>query len=135
MKYEKKISVGAFAKKGIDYKDGDILTVANEGKKIQGQFGEQDVFLVKLVNGEEKNLTFNQTTLNNMIDAFGVESVQWVGKQAKVWLILQNVQGKMVKVTYLSHPSAEITDDGAFVIAGKQTEPKGETVSADEIPF
>ena len=134
MKYQKHVSVGAFAKKGEDFKDGDLLTIANEGKKVIGQYGEQDVFLVKLPKGDEKNMTFNQTSLNNMIDAFGDDSISWVGKQVKVWLILQNVQGKMTKVAYLSHPNATITDDGSFVIPGKEAEVKTE-INPDDIPF
>jgi hypothetical protein len=119
-----------------------LLTISNEGKKVEGTFGMQDVFLVKLPNGEEKNLTFNQTTINNMVDAFGAESVQWVGKQVKVWLILQSVSGKMLKVTYLSHPDAVINDDGGFSIPGKQAEapvkPAGypaEEIDPNDIPF
>lgn len=112
-KYTKKVSVGAYAKKGEDYKDGDIVVIANEGQQVDGTFGVQDVFLVKLPNGEEKNMTFNQTSINNMIDAYGEDSLAWVGKQAKVWLILQSVSGKMLKVTYLTHPLAEIIEDGA----------------------
>jgi hypothetical protein len=133
--YTKKISLGAFAKKGVDYTDKDLLTIANGGKQVVGQFGEQDVFLVKLPKGEEKNLTFNQTSINNCIDAYGADSVQWVGKQVRVWLILQNVQGKMVKVTYLSHPDATITDDGNFIIPGKETQPPVKTTGEDGIPY
>jgi hypothetical protein len=118
--YKKRISLGAFAKKGEDIKDGDIITIANEGKQIEGQFGTQDIFLIKLVDGQEKNFSFNSTSMNNMIDVFGEDSKNWIGKQVKVWAILSNVQGKMIKVYYLSHPEAEITDDGEFVIPGKK---------------
>ena len=142
MLYKKQVSVGAFAKKNEDYKDGDLLTIANEGKQVEGQFGVQDVFLVKLPKGDEKNLTFNQTSINNIIDAYGPDSKQWVGKQVKVWLILQSVSGKMLKVTYLSHPKAEIveTPQGfVFTIPGnKPVAPEGypaETINPDEIPF
>lgn len=133
MIYEKKVSVGQFAKKGIDYKDGDLITIANEGKEVTGNFGPQDVFLVKLTNGEEKNLNFNQTSINNMIDAFGKDSKTWIGKVAKVWLIRSNVQGKMVQVTYLSHPDAAINEDGDFVLPTNQT--NGEEPRPEDIPF
>lgn len=137
MKYQKRVSVGQFAKKDEDYKDGDIVTIANEGKKFEGQWGEQDVFLVKFKTGE-KNLTFNRTTLNNLIDAYGDESKSWVGKEAKIWLILQNVQGKMVRVTYLSHPDATIDEDGQFTLP-KSTKTsrtqEGEIIDTNDIPF
>ena len=131
--YKKQISVGAFAKKDVDYRNGDMVTILNEGKKIQGNFGEQDVFLVKLPNGEEKNMNLNQTSINGLIDAFGEDSAGWIGKEVKVHLITQNVAGKFVKVTYLSHPDAELTENG-FVMPGKQFE-AGEEINPDDIPF
>ena len=120
--YNKKVSVGQFARKGEDYKDGDIVTISNEGKQIEGKFGLQDVFMVKLVNGTEKNITFNQTTINALIDAYTSDSKNWVGKEARIWLILQNVQGKMTKVTYLTHPKADIDEDGNFTIPNHSVE-------------
>ena len=112
MKYTKRVSVGAFAKKKVDINNLDVITIANEGKKVEGQFGEQDVFLVKLVNGEEKNINVNQTSLNGLIDVFGDDSLNWIGKQVKVWLIKQNVAGKFVDVLYISHPDADLTESG-----------------------
>jgi len=130
MKYEKKVSVGAFLKKGIDFKDGDLIEIMNEGKKVVGQYGEQDVFVIKTEKGAEGNITFNQTSINNMIDAYGGESSEWIGKKAKVFGIMSNVQGKMTKVYYFAHPLAEIGDTGDFVIPGKEKD------DADEdIPF
>ena len=120
--YTKKVSVGQFARKGEDYKDGDIVTISNEGKQIEGKFGLQDVFMVKLVNGTEKNITFNQTTINALIDAYTSDSKNWVGKEARIWLILQNVQGKMTKVTYLTTAKADIDEDGNFTIPNHSVE-------------
>lgn len=136
--YQKRVSVGAFAKKGVDVKDGDLITVANEGKQVVGQFGEQDVFLVKLANGEEKNLNFNQTSINNLVDAFGEDGKNWVGKQVKVWLIRSNVQGKIIPVLYVSHPSATIDDDGNFQWSKPNASVKpgdANYVDPDKIPF
>jgi hypothetical protein len=131
--YKKKISVGKFAKKGEDYRDGDILIVLNEGKKIEGQYGEQDVFMMRFPSGEDKNLTFNQTSLNNLVDAFGPESSQWVDKKVKVWLVLQNVQGKMTKVTYLSAPDWKLNDvEGELFVAPGTTK---EISRPEDIPF
>ena len=110
-----------FLKKGVDFKDGDFIEIANEGKQIEGQFGTQDVFLVKLSDGREGNVGFNQTTLNNLIDGYGKNSVNWIGKQVKVWAILSNVQGKMIKVYYFLCPETILDEvSGEFVL------PKGE---------
>lgn len=126
MEYQKKVSVGQFAKKGEDYKDGDIVTIRDEGKQVEGQYGIQNVFSVKLANGDEKNMSLNQTSINNLIDAYGSNSKNWVDKKVKVWLILQSVSGKMVKVTYLSHPNAEISEDGDFSISNAHRDPAAE---------
>jgi len=144
--YKKRVSLGAFAKKGEEIKDGDIITIANEGKQIEGQFGSQDIFLIKLVDGQERNFSLNSTSMNNMIDAFGEDSKNWIGKQVKVWAILSNVQGKMIKVYYVSHLDAEIMDSGEFRIPGKTTAKEvkdedipviqeGEDVNIEDIPF
>ncbi len=110
-----------FAKKGEDIKDGDIIQIANEGKKQEGKFGMQDIFLVKLTNGEEKNLSLNSTSLNNMIDAFGEDSMDWIGKDVKVWFIRMMVAGSMKQVLFLSHPDSKFSDEhGVFVTEGKQ---------------
>ena len=133
MIYKKKVSVGQFAKKDVDYKNGDKVTVANEGKQVEGEWGMRDVFLVKLPNGEEKNITFNQTSMNGLIDAYGADSKLWIGKELTIHLITQNVSGKFIKVTYLSHPEAELTETG-FVLPSNLVSPDGEIDPAD-IPF
>ena len=46
--YTKRESLGQWLKKGEDFKDGDTVQIANEGKQTEGQFGTQDVFLIKL---------------------------------------------------------------------------------------
>lgn len=117
--YKRKVSVGAFLKKGEDFKENDIIEVANEGKEIEGQFGMQNIFMIK-VNGKEGNVSFNQTTINNLIDGYGENSTNWIGKKAKVWGILSNVQGKMKKVYYFLHPETELDEKtGQFIVPGK----------------
>lgn len=127
MKYTKHVSVGEFAKKGVDINNNDLITIANEGKQVQSTFDPektQDVFLVKLINGEEKNINVNKTSLNGLIDAFGDESINWVGKQVKVWIIKSNVAGKFVDVLYISHPMAQLTTEGFVLPQPKSIVPK-----------
>jgi hypothetical protein len=131
--YKKRVSVGAFLKKGTDFKDGDIVEIANEGKQTEGQFGVQDIFLIKLADGREGNVSFNQTSLNNLIDGYGENSINWIGKGVKVISILSNVQGKMLKVYYFLHPDAELDErTGQFLIKGKKELPDG--VNEEDIP-
>ena len=118
MIYKKKISLGAFLKKGEDFKENDIIEIASEGKEVEGQFGMQNIFMIK-VKDKEGNISFNQTTINNLIDGYGENSINWIGKKAKVWEILSNVQGKMKKVYYFLHPETELDDKtGQFIIPG-----------------
>ena len=47
MKYTKQVSVGSFLTKGEDFKEGDLIEVASEGKQVDGKYGMQDLFMVK----------------------------------------------------------------------------------------
>lgn len=121
MKFVKKVSVGAFFKKGEDYKDGDLVTIANEGKEIEGKFGTQNIFMIKLPDGREGNASFNSTTINNLVDAYGEESIKWIGKQVKVTTMRQNVQGKIINIYYFFTPNTEFDETtGQFVIKEKK---------------
>lgn len=146
---KKKISVdGEFAKINEDIKDGDIIKILDEGKKIEGKFGEQVVFKVETGNGE-KILSFNQTTKNNLIDYLGEDTSKWVDKEVKAWVMKVSVSGKMRNAVYLSNPKAEMTEDGFIVpydeskkddkVVEPQTEPKAldadEITSPDDLPF
>lgn len=112
--YKKRVSVGSFLKKGEDFKENDLLIVMSEGKQVEGQYGMQDIFMVKMLDGTEGNVSFNSTSMNNLIDAFGEDSKNWLGKKVKVWAIMSNIQGKMIRVYYFSHPDAVLTGEGAF---------------------
>lgn len=129
--YQKRVGVGSFLKKGSDFKDGDLLEIANEGKDSEGEYGTQHLFLVK-ANGKEGNVSFNQTTINGLIDAYGADSLKWIGKQVKATKIKQNVAGKFVDVWYFSHPEAELTETG-FVMPNAPREDIP-VVEEEEIP-
>ena len=131
--YEKRVSVGAFLKKGTDFKDNDLLEIGNEGKEVPGEFGTQDVFLVKLATGKEGNIGFNQTSINGLVDAFGPDAVNWIGKKVKAVKVKQNVAGKFIDVWYFAHPEAELTENG-FVLPAQKDKveyPDGEVNPAD----
>jgi hypothetical protein len=117
MKFTKKESIGSFLKKGDDIKNGDTLIILDEGKKIEGEYGLQNVFTVKTVDGKEGNVTFNQTSINNLIDGYGDDSKEWINKDIKTEVIKQNVQGKLTNVYYFLHPKAELNEKtGLFEI-------------------
>jgi len=129
--------MGQFAKKGVDINQDDIITIRNEGKKLEGEFGVRDIFLVGLPSGEEKNISFNKTSINNMVDAYGEESSDWVGKKAKVWFVMMSVAGKMRQVLFLAHPDATIDPTtGEFVIVEQLDKSKvGKKIRKEDIPI
>lgn len=104
MQIKKTLSLGQFAKAGEDFKDGDILQILDEGKEVEGDYGVRTVFQIRLPNGESKNLTFNRTSLNHLVDSYGEETRDWKGKEAKAWVLNQMVSGKMRRVVYLTAP-------------------------------
>lgn len=138
--FKKQTSSGPFLKKGEDIKQGDLVEIASEGRQEQGEYGTQNIFLIKTAS-KEGNMSLNQTTINALVDAYGEDSKAWIGKQAKVTAIKQMVAGKLMNVFYLSHPDAEISDDGVFYIPGAQKEQKSaiptdeERINPDDIPF
>lgn len=139
--FKKKQSSGPFLKKGEDIKQGDLVEIASEGRQEQGEYGTQNIFLIKTAS-KEGNMSLNQTTINALVDAYGEDSKAWIGKQAKVTAIKQMVAGKLMNVFYLSHPDAEMSDDGVFYIPNTQTSTKKsaipddeDRVNPEEIPF
>ena len=112
MKVQKKTFLGGkFAQVGEDINQGDILEILDEGRKVPSQWGERDVFKVLTLNGD-RILTFNSTSMNYLIEVFGDETKNWIGKKVKVWLIKSNVGGKIRDVVYLTHPTWVETSDG-----------------------
>jgi len=112
MRVQKKTFLGGkFARIREDINQGDILEILDEGRKVPSQWGERAVFKVLTLNGD-RILTFNSTSMNYLIDVFGNETKNWIGKKVKVWLIKSNVGGKMRDVVYLTHPAWVETRDG-----------------------
>ncbi len=94
---------GEFAKKGEDINDGDTVTIKSEGEWIDGQFGLQFVIKVDTKNGE-KNVNFNQTTINILHDEFGENTVNWIGKEVIIRVKKDVVGKKKVDIYYFVTP-------------------------------
>lgn len=138
----KKTSVaGAYIKKApyeyegtkfeADIKSGDKVTILNSGSVVVGQYGEQQVFSIKTRNGE-KNINFNQTTINILIDELGDDSETWVGNEVNVTLKKAVIAGKKVEVAYLAPEGWEIDEYGEMARSEQinQVDPM-----EDEIPY
>jgi predicted lipoprotein len=94
---------GEFAKKGEDIKNDDVVTIKSEGEYIEGQFGQQFVIKVETRNGD-KNVNFNQTTLNILHDEFGDDTTSWIGKEVIIRAKKDTVAGKKVEIYYFVTP-------------------------------
>jgi hypothetical protein len=146
MQVTKKTSVaGAYARKKsyeydgkkfeADLKDGDTVSILDAGNIVVGEYGEQRVFKINTRNGD-KNFSFNQTTINNLVDAFGEETDSWVSKNVKVWVIKAMVSGKLQLVAYLSSPDATMDEEGRFHLQGAvQTDIEYPEEESIESPF
>ncbi len=118
--YFDNISQGKFAVKGQDIKDGDIIKLTDAGSErestFQGKQRKQWVFEIETASGEKRLIAMNGKSINNMIEAYGHDSEEWVGKPVKVWIVRALVADKMTDVLYLSHPEADMDKDGRFIL-------------------
>ena len=131
MKVQKVVRAqGEFAKVNVDFKDGDILKILDGGQIISGDFGDRHVFKVETKNGS-KNLSFNQTSMNNLIEEFGDETEKWVNKEAKAWLITQSVSGAMKKVCYLTATNWDMVEDARGTLSFAKRDTKVSPVGTD----
>ena len=110
MKMIKKVNTGVgFARKApyeyegtqheADLKDGDTIKILDGGMIETGQFGDQHNFKIETRNGEKK-MSFNQATVNVLIDELGEESETWINKEVRVILKKDTIAGKKVIIAY-----------------------------------
>ena len=145
MKRAKKISGGRpwglnYVKKDVEIVDGDTVTIINEGMENEGNYGPQFVIGIKLANGEERVITLNPKTENNLIEAFGEDSINWVGKKVNVFIEKTKIAGERRIVAYLAAPGWDMDEYGDFVREGDQKDSKDDipVIKVDdeeEIPF
>jgi hypothetical protein len=130
-------SAGNFAKIGVDINDKDTLEIATPGEMVQGKFGEQAVFGLKTKNGI-KNVSFNKVSTNNLVEGFGDETENWVGKRITAFLVRAMVQGEMKNIAYYAPLGFVMTDSGAFISPKRNPNPTidiQEDTNVDDVPF
>jgi len=90
--------------------DGDIVQLLDEGvfKEPEVTKLSRTVFhiRVRLQDGRKKIWSMNKTTRRRLAKAWGDDSSNWVGKNVKISITQQNVQGKMRDVLW-GEPSNE----------------------------
>lgn len=141
----KKTSIaGAYARKApyeyegkqfqADIAHGDTVKITNEGTVVTGQFGDQHVFSIQTRNGE-KNQTLNQKSINALIDAFGTNSSEWVGRDVKVHLKKDTIAGKKVTIAYLAPEGWVLDEWGELVNETGEPVVQTEELNPEDIPF
>ena len=134
MKIPKKESIaGNWAKAGEHIKDGDRIKIMDAGRIVEGDYGARKVFKILTLKREELNLSFNQTSLNNLVEGFGDESESWSGKVVKAFIIRQMVGDGLKNVIYLAPEGWTMDDDGHFVNPNEQETAPGVEYPKDEI--
>lgn len=91
-----------------DVTDQDIVTIVNEGKEEESKYGTRLQIGLKTASGEEKTLTLNPTSKNALIDQYGDDTKEWIGKEARVHVVKALVSGEMKRVIYLTHPNFDL---------------------------
>ena len=140
MKYLKEMGVSGEWLKASELENGTKLEIVGETKSVSGKFGDQDVCKVK-TNGaaDPKNARVNRTSLNALVDAFGEESIEWIGKKVTAQVEKAIVGGKRVHILYLVPEGYALIDgDDGFMKITKGDDdpgPKEETIDADKIEF
>ena len=63
---------------------------------------------VKNDDGDVRRVDLNSTSKNNVIDSYGYETNDWVGKSLRVEVVNQKVGKNFKDVLYLTHPSRNV---------------------------
>lgn len=144
MIHDKKVSVGAmFAQKKkyvdkktgaeceADIKDGDIIKIVGQGVEVTGTYGTSTVIKIETRNGV-KGFSLNQGSTNNLVDAYGKDDKDWLGKEAKVWIFKVMKDGKIQLQAFLSHPKAEVDEDTGKFLTPESADVKVDTETVEE---
>lgn len=84
-----------------DLKNGDIIKILDSGVVEGNNYGgESRNFKIKTRNGEKK-IGINQKSMNVLIDEFGDDTEDWVGKDVRVILKKDIIANKKVIIPYL----------------------------------
>jgi len=94
-----------------DLENGDVVKILDSGETEIGNFGEQTVFKIKTRNGDKK-LSFNQATINVLVQEFGEDTEQWINKDVNVILSKKIIAGKKAIVPYLVTKEWQIDEYG-----------------------
>ena len=79
-------------------KDGDIVTILDEGKVEYNETLKKELFNLGVeVNGKKKTYSPNNTAGKTLQEAFGMDSKDWVGKQFEVLHVDKKMKIRPIK--------------------------------------
>lgn len=91
-----KVKFSSMYLKADEVKKGEIITILDPGKEQESKFTYEDgnpkteyIFTVEYKT-EQKTMRMNTASRRAMVDAFGDETLNWVGKQARIFLMPRN---------------------------------------------
>ena len=93
--------------KATDVKQGEILTINDEGREeVSKKFTNTDgtpknqyLFGVTLSTGEERTLAMNGMSMKNLAKEYGADTVGWIGKKAMVNIMLLPIGKNAIVLT------------------------------------
>ena len=93
--------LGAKFLKASECKNGDIITIKDEGKWVESnKFSYEDgspkmqcQFTIK-IGGEEKTITLNKTNREALIAVWGKDTGLWIDKEAEITIKTIEVAGE-----------------------------------------
>lgn len=137
-------SGGMWLKKD-ELKNGDIMKLVSEAKDEEGQNGTQLVAKcrIKGQEGDAMNVAINKPSKNALIDAFGDDTKEWVGKLLTIQVEKGVFAGRRGIAMYLVPEGFELTEDeGGYLVilkiggtTEKNTVADDVEIDPDDIPF
>lgn len=121
-----------------DIKHGDTVEILDAGiVESHPQYGNTHKFLIKTRNGD-KRASFNQSSLNLLVDEFGDDSETWKGKKVNVLIKKTMIANERRIVAYFVTNGWSLDDYGDLVKEGANkadTSFPEEEINPEDIPF
>lgn len=76
----------------------DVNFIEAEDLPFTSKKGKYELTLK--MNDEQIKWLANKTSLRSIINVFGIEAENWIGKRIELWVLDQVVQGDLKKVVY-----------------------------------
>jgi hypothetical protein len=144
MKYTKSTtSVSGAWVRASEIKSGTRAKITTETKPIESNFTDkdgkakmQDVCKIRFEGKDEEfNVSINRATRDALIDAFGDDSIEWVGKILTATTEKMVVGGKRVTALYLVPEGYALSEDnnGYMVITKNGVSPTYPDIDSEEV--